>query len=145
MVDVGWVGVMAGALHAWGASGGAEHYYYAAAVRSMSESWHAFAFGALDHGGQAARDAVGAGAVRAAVRLLDRGAADAARGGRHRHGARAVRLGAALGGWPARADGRRGTGADPISYATARGMFPDTMLVCSLTVAAYPLTRALES
>ncbi|WP_155368044.1 ArnT family glycosyltransferase [Catellatospora vulcania] len=35
-------------LYAWGLSRNPLHPYYSAAVRSMSESWHAFVFGALD-------------------------------------------------------------------------------------------------
>ena len=66
---------LAGVLNLWalGRNGWANQYY-AAAVRSMSTSWHDFLFASLDQrrrddGGQAAAGAVGAGAVGARVRL----------------------------------------------------------------------------
>jgi 4-amino-4-deoxy-L-arabinose transferase-like glycosyltransferase len=147
---VAGLGMAAGGLYAWGASGGAEHYYYAAAVRSMSDSWHAFAFGALDPTGAITVDKLpGMLWVQAlCVRLFGfspgvllvphavaaTGTVLALYGSvRHWAGRRPALLAGAA------------QALTPISYATARGTFPDTMLVCCLTVAAYLLTRAVGS
>jgi 4-amino-4-deoxy-L-arabinose transferase-like glycosyltransferase len=40
--------VAAAVLYGWGLSRGVTHYYYSAAVRSMTLSWHNFFFGAFD-------------------------------------------------------------------------------------------------
>jgi 4-amino-4-deoxy-L-arabinose transferase-like glycosyltransferase len=46
------IAALAGLLYAWAINQGAlEEYYYAAAVRSMSMSWHDFIFGAFDPAG----------------------------------------------------------------------------------------------
>jgi 4-amino-4-deoxy-L-arabinose transferase-like glycosyltransferase len=46
------IAALAGVLYAWAINHGTlEEYYYAAAVRSMSMSWHDFIFGAFDPAG----------------------------------------------------------------------------------------------
>src|SRR5437588_9510321 len=50
------VAALAGVLYGWGIGHAEVHPYYTAAVRSMSDSWHAFAFGALDPSGSISMD-----------------------------------------------------------------------------------------
>ena len=45
------IAALAGLLYAWALGQGTLEYYYAAAVRSMSMSWHNFIFGAFDPAG----------------------------------------------------------------------------------------------
>jgi 4-amino-4-deoxy-L-arabinose transferase-like glycosyltransferase len=45
------IAALAGVLYAWSISQDTLEYYYAAAVRSMSSSWHNFIFGAVDPAG----------------------------------------------------------------------------------------------
>lgn len=45
------LGLLAAAVYGWGMSRGAPHFYYSAAVRSMSASWSNLWFGALDPAG----------------------------------------------------------------------------------------------
>ncbi len=45
------IAALAGLLYAWAMSQGTLEYYYAAADRSMSMSWHNFIFGAFDPAG----------------------------------------------------------------------------------------------
>ncbi|WP_051581646.1 ArnT family glycosyltransferase [Pseudonocardia acaciae] len=144
------VALGAGVLYAWGASRGAEHYYYAAAVRSMSESWHAFAFGALDPTGAITVDKLPGMLWVQALCVRAFGFSPAVLLAPHAVGATATVL--ALYGSVRRWAGERAAllaaaalALTPITFATAAGTLPDTFLACCLVVAAYLLTRGLES
>src|SRR5438270_3157993 len=47
---------LAALLYAWGIGESQMHPYYAAAVRSMSQSWHAFLYGTVDPAGSITLD-----------------------------------------------------------------------------------------
>ncbi|WP_394845444.1 glycosyltransferase family 39 protein [Pendulispora brunnea] len=55
-VAAGCLAAGAFALLFWGVHRADPHYYYAPAVRSMSDSWHAFVYGALDPAGSITLD-----------------------------------------------------------------------------------------
>ncbi|MGH3548677.1 MAG: glycosyltransferase family 39 protein [Pseudonocardiaceae bacterium] len=138
----------AAALYGWGIAHGAVHYYYGAAVRSMSASWHNMAFGAFDPGGFISVDKLpGAFWIQALfVRTL----------GFHRW---VVLLPQALAATVTvqllYATVRRWRGhraavlaaltllATPVTYAVVRVNLPDTLLVLCLVAAAYTTTRAV--
>lgn len=140
---------VAAALHGWGVSQGETHYYYAAAVRSMSTDWHAFLYGALDPNGFITVDKLpGAFWVQALfVRVLgfrtwvlSLPQAIAATATvpllygtvRRWAGARAAAIAAAV------------FVVSPVTVAVARVNIPDTLLVFLLVAAAYAMTRALD-
>lgn len=50
------IAALAGLAYAWSANQDMLEFYYAAAVRSMSGSWHSFIFGAFDPAGTISLD-----------------------------------------------------------------------------------------
>ncbi len=141
--------VLAAALYAWGLSRGAPHYYYSAAMRSMSESWHAFFFGAFDPSGFVTTDKLPGSlwvhalfvrvfGTQSWVFLLPEVLAASAS---------VPLLFGAVRRW---AGARAGFAAaviflcTPVVFATAQVNIPDTLLMCAVVAAAYALVRALE-
>jgi 4-amino-4-deoxy-L-arabinose transferase-like glycosyltransferase len=141
--------VLAGALYAWGLSRGAPHYYYSAAVRSMSESWHDLFFGAFDQSGSITTDKLpGSLWVHAVfVRVL----------GMHTWVLLLPEVLAATGAVPLLFGAVRrwaGTRAaftaavvfvfTPAVFAVAQVNIPDTLMTFCVVAAAYALVRSLD-
>ena len=141
--------VMAGFLYAWNATGNLE-IYYAAAVRSMSMSWHNFVFASFDPAGhdhhrQASRGVLGPGAVGARVRLARLGASSLPQ---VVEGVASVLVLYRVGPPPVRAAGRdrrRGgaRGCRPATVLLNRGNIPDTLMVLLLVLAADATVSAI--
>ncbi|GHJ43140.1 hypothetical protein Cs7R123_04820 [Catellatospora sp. TT07R-123] len=139
---------MAALVYAWDLSRNPLHPYYAAAVRSMSESWQAFAFGALDPAASITVDKLpGAFMVQALSArvfgfhtwsvILPQVAASVVtilvlyRAVRRWQGPRAAILAAAA------------YAVTPVVAALARSQISDTLLVMLLVLAADAWTRAV--
>ncbi|WP_020667103.1 glycosyltransferase family 39 protein [Amycolatopsis nigrescens] len=141
--------LLAAALYAWGATRGATHPYYTAAIRTMSESWHAFVFGAFDPTGFVTTDKLpGSMWVHALfVRVF----------GMHTWVLLLPEVLAATASVPLLFGAvRRWSGVraglvaavilmlTPAVLATTRVNLPDTLLLFFVVAAAYALVRALE-
>ncbi|MEQ0562340.1 glycosyltransferase family 39 protein [Amycolatopsis sp. NEAU-NG30] len=141
--------LVAGCLHGWGLLRGGTHYYYSAAVRSMSTSWSAFAFGALDPAASMTVDKLPGGLwVQALfVRVLGFHAWVLLLPGALAATATVPLLFAAVRRW---AGTRAGVIAavvllaSPVTFAAARVNLVDPLLVLCLVAAAYALTRAFD-
>jgi 4-amino-4-deoxy-L-arabinose transferase-like glycosyltransferase len=144
------IAVLAAVLAAWGIGHRTYHYYYGAAVRSMSQSWHAFLYGSLDPSSFISVDKL-PGALwpqALAVRIFGfHGWAMAlpeilAFVGSVLLLARIVRLWA---GRPAGLVAAAAYATTPVVVALARTTIPDTLLVFFLLFAAERLWTGLES
>jgi 4-amino-4-deoxy-L-arabinose transferase-like glycosyltransferase len=142
--------VAAAVLYGWGLSRGVTHYYYSAAVRSMTLSWHNFFFGAFDPSGSMTTDKLPGSlwvqalfarvlGVHAWVLLLPELLAAVAT---------VPLLFGAVRRW---AGPRAGYIAiivfllTPAVFATAQVNIPDTLLVLCTVASAYAVVRALTS
>ncbi|WP_446224367.1 ArnT family glycosyltransferase [Nocardia sp. IBHARD005] len=141
--------LLATALHVWGLTRGNTHYYYSAAVRSMSEDWSNFAFGAFDRAGSITLDKLpGAFWLQAlAVRVL----------GYHDWVMLLPGTVAAIVTVPMLyLTVRRWAGSlagivaavfllvSPVTFAAAQVNLADPLLAFLLVAAAYTLTRAID-
>ena len=136
------IAALAGLSYAWAISRDPLEPYYAAAVRSMSMSWHDFFFGAFDpgrddHPRQAPRRLLGAGAVGPRLRVphLGHRAAPGRRGRAHRAGAVPGRAPA----WPGPAPGWSPplvVAVSPATVALNRGNISDSLMILLLVLAA---------
>ena len=141
---------LAGCAYAWGMGSQVVEVYYAAAVRSMSLSWHNFFFAAFDPAGhrqpgQIARCVVAAGDRGKVVRLPRMGARTPAsdRGYPERTGA--LRYSTAP-GWPPRGLAAAAVQACmPAAVALNRGNISDSLLLLLLLCATNAAARALVS
>ncbi len=142
--------VAAAVLYGWGLSRGVTHYYYSAAVHSMTLSWHDFFFGAFDPSGSITTDKLpGSLWVQALfARVL----------GLHAWVLLLPELLAAVATVPLLfgvvrrwAGMRAGYLAiivfllTPAVFATAQVNIPDTLLVLCTVASAYAVVRALTS
>lgn len=142
--------VAAAVLYGWGLSRGVTHYYYSAAVRSMTLSWHDFFFGAFDPSGSMTTDKLpGSLWVQALfARVL----------GLHTWVLLLPELLAAVATVPLLFGVVRrwaGTRAGylaiavflltPAVFATAQVNIPDTLLVLCVVAGAYAVVRAMTS
>ncbi|RZS44220.1 4-amino-4-deoxy-L-arabinose transferase-like glycosyltransferase [Herbihabitans rhizosphaerae] len=147
-VPVG-LGLVAVALCWWGLANGGTHYYYSAAVRSMSDDWFAFATGALDPGPFITVDKLpGAMWVQAlSARLFGFSEPALLVPGLLAAAATVLLVFAAVrraSGLLAGAIAGVALAVTPVLFATARVNLPDIYLVCLLAAAAYTWQRALE-
>ncbi|MEU4523779.1 glycosyltransferase family 39 protein [Amycolatopsis sp. NPDC024027] len=141
--------LVAGFLHGWGLFRGGTHYYYSAAVRSMSTNWSAFAFGAVDPASSMTVDKLPGGLWIQAlfVRVLGFHSWVLLLPGALAATATVPLLFAAVRRW---AGTRAGVIAavvllvSPVVFVTARVNLVDPLLVLCLVAAAYAMTRALE-
>lgn len=141
------LGLLAAAVYGWGMSRGAPHFYYSAAVRSMSASWSNLWFGALDPAGSITVDKSPGGLWLQALSVRVFGFHDVALllSGTLAAAACVPLLYAAVRRW---AGHRAGVVAalvlalTPATFAAARVNIPDPVLVLCLAAAAYALTRA---
>ncbi|WP_020668490.1 ArnT family glycosyltransferase [Amycolatopsis nigrescens] len=141
--------VLAAALYAWGLSRGTPHVYYSSAIRSMSESWSNFFFGAFDPSGFVTTDKLPGSlwvhalfvrvfGTQSWVFLLPEVLAAT------------VSVPLLFGAVRRWAGARAGFVAaviflcTPVVFVTAQVNIPDTLLMCSVVAAAYALVRALE-
>jgi 4-amino-4-deoxy-L-arabinose transferase-like glycosyltransferase len=146
---VGLLTLAAIPLYGWGLIRGAPHVYYSAAVRSMSISWHNFAYGALDPSGTITIDKLpGWLWIHALfVRVF----------GLHDWVLLLPELLAAVGtvpllylavrrsfGRPAAVWATVGYLCAPATFVTAHINLPDTLLVLCVVAAAYTLIRAWQ-
>ncbi|MGW4095019.1 ArnT family glycosyltransferase [Nocardia sp. NPDC004750] len=141
--------LLATVLYVWGLTRGNTHYYYSAAVRSMSQDWSNFVFGALDSAGSITIDKLpGAFWLQAlAVRVL----------GYHDWVILLPGAVAAIASVPMLyltvrrwADPLSGTVVaalllvSPVTFAAAQVNLADSVMVFLLVAAAYTLTRAID-
>ena len=141
--------LVAGCLHGWGLFRGGTHYYYSAAVRGMSTSWSAFAFGAVDPAASMTVDKLPGGLWIQAlfVRVLGFHSWVLLLPGALAATATVPLLFAAVRRWAGTRAGLIAAIvllASPVAFATARVNLVDPLLVLCLVAAAYALTRALD-
>jgi 4-amino-4-deoxy-L-arabinose transferase-like glycosyltransferase len=141
--------LVAGCLYGWGLFRGGPHYYYSAAVRSMSTSWSAFAFGAVDPAASMTVDKLPGGLWIQAlfVRVLGFQSWVLLLPGALAATATVPLLFAAVRRWGGTRAGVIAAVvllASPVVFVTARVNLVDPLLVLCLVAAAYALTRALE-
>lgn len=138
------------ALLFWGVHRADPHYYYAPAVRSMSDSWHAFVYGALDPAGSITLDKMpGAFWLQAlSARLFGYSNWSIALPQALLLGATVLVLFDTVRAWAGPAAGL-GAGLvltlTPITVALGRINIPDTTLVFCQVCAAHALFRAIRT
>ncbi len=143
------IAALAGLSYAWALGRDPLEPYYAAAVRSMSMSWHNFLFGAFDPAGRSPLDKlpgrfwVQALAVRALrVPHLGHGAAP----GASRASLTVLVLYRAVGGWPGPSAGLIAAAIVAVSPATValnRGNISDSLMILLLVLAADAVSAAI--
>lgn len=141
--------VLAGCLYAWGVSRGGGHYYYSAAVRTMSEDWSAFWYGSLDPALSMTIDkAAGSLWLQALfVRLLGFHTWVLLLPGVLAATATVPLLYGAVRRWSGNAAAVVAAVVfvlSPVTFVTMRVNLADSVLVCCLVAAAYLLTRYFE-
>lgn len=145
-----WLAVASLVLYGWGLGQGAAHFYYAAAVRSMSSNWTAFLFGALDPAGSITVDKAPGGLWPQALMVRVFGFHDWALllPGVVAAAAAVPLLYATVRRWAGERAGLVAAvvlATTPAVAAAARVSIGDPVLVLCLVSAAYACTRALES
>ncbi|HEX3784186.1 MAG TPA: glycosyltransferase family 39 protein [Pseudonocardiaceae bacterium] len=142
--------LLAGALYGWGLTRGAPHYYYSAAMRSMTLSWHNFFFGAFDPAGSITTDKLpGSLWVHAIfvwlfgmhdwVLLLPELLAAVAT---------VPLLFGAVRRWAGQRAAFIAVGVfllTPVIFATAQVNIPDTLMVLCVVAGAYALSRSFDA
>ena len=142
--------LVAGVAYGWGIGGNAAHYAYAAAVRSMSENWHNFLYGAYDPAGYMSVDKAPGTLWLQALSVRAFG-----------YETWALLLPGVIAGavsvwvlfvlvrrWAGHAPAALATvllAATPITVAATRVNLPDSTLILTLLVAVYTFWRALEN
>ncbi|WP_394834855.1 glycosyltransferase family 39 protein [Pendulispora rubella] len=149
-IAAGCLAAGAFALLFWGVHRADPHYYYAPAVRSMSDSWHAFVYGALDPAGSITLDKMpGAFWLQAlSARLFGYSNWSIALPQALLFGATVLMLFDTVRAW---AGAKAGLGAGlvfaltPITIALGRINIPDTTLVFCQVCAARAMLRATHT
>ncbi|MFI9453627.1 ArnT family glycosyltransferase [Amycolatopsis sp. NPDC052450] len=141
--------LVAGVAYGWGIGGNAAHYAYAAAVRSMSQNWHNFLYGAYDPAGFMSVDkAPGALWLQAlSVRVFGYETWALLLPGVIAGGVSVFVLFVLVRRWAGHAPAALAAvllAATPITVAATRVNLPDSTLILTLLVATYAFWRALE-